>query len=289
MGCERLLSGTAQGHVHPRLYCFQPAKAYRVHVMCIRGKHEDMVRLRAQRGQGHNGCRPSVGTVGSKPLCLGAGGLLGKNGQQTPESKCIWHPGCYVEKRYCMDVYLCTPLEGTKRQNPFNCFASKGDGKLSWVLGFRVPGTGDSWRLLKAIMTAEGVWGRGGGRGDNKLCETPCQVQHRVATGRGAWRLWTGAGRPLAVSQSLSSSSPCIESTVGIRRIYWNCITETVAARVSRPPLLLAHDRLQDEQEAGATLLELQLRVVWLHLCFTGPLAAVLRTNVWAQEMAGFW
>lgn len=50
-----------------------------------------------------------------------------------------------------------------KKAKPLYCFASKGDGKLNRVLGFRAPGTGDSWILLKAIMTAERVCMRWGG------------------------------------------------------------------------------------------------------------------------------
>ena len=53
---------------------------------------------------------------------------------------------------------------------------------------------------------------------------------------RGAWRLGTGARKPLVVSQSLSSSPPALSPQWRVRRIYWNCITETSSSQSLQTP-----------------------------------------------------
>lgn len=176
-----------RGWAGPRAPQACTQQSFAEYTLCAPGGSTRTPRPGEQQGQGHTGPGPNMGAQAANPCAWGWGRVRegqehfsGSNVQANPQKPTVYGR---------VSTYSFVRHEKAK---PLYCFASKGDGKLNRVLGFRAPGTGDSWILLKAIMTAE-----------------------RVCMGLRGWRLRTGAGRPLLVSQSLSSSSPCIESTVG--------------------------------------------------------------------------
>lgn len=223
------LQGCTGPHA-PQTFLLSPSKglpsARYVHEGEARGHGETQGAVRTEppwtRTQ-HGECREQTPCAWARGRVReGQEGFLASNVQAHPQKRTLYG---------CVSTYS---FARHKKAKPLHCFASKDDGKLNWVLGFRVPGTGDSWILLKAIMAAERVcMGWGGVTASSRDFSSP------APRGGGGWALETqdrGREATCCLSVTFLFIPRALSPQWGVRRIYWNCIMETSGSQSLQTP-----------------------------------------------------